>query len=189
MSTDIRNLMNNLSSADDSIRYPAFQTLQKITEQRVEWFDEYKHELLSKLSSKNSFQRNIGIVLLCNLAKNDTNDTYNTILDVLMPHIDDEKFVTQRQYLQHIWKVAIVKEKYEQRIIKQLQTEFKACIHKDHYNLLRADILVSLANIMKATDRESIKTIIDELIACETDTKQKKKYVQLVNETLQVKKA
>jgi len=188
MSTNIQDLMNNLSSADDSIRYPAFQTLQKITEQKVDWFDQYKHELLAKLSSKNSFQRNIGIVLLCNLAKNDTNTTYSTILDVLMPYIDDEKFITQRQYLQHIWKIAIVNAEYGQRIIKLLKTEFKGCIHKNHYNLLRTDILVSLSNTMKATGNNSIKTMIDELIGYETSEKNRKKYMQMVNETLQGEK-
>ena len=49
-------------------------------------------------------------MLLCNLAKNDKKHEFKSILNVLMPLIDDEKFITQRQYLQNIWKVAIVEK-------------------------------------------------------------------------------
>lgn len=176
MSTVIEELMEKFSSPNDEIRYPAFQEMQRITEEKVDWFPRYKDQLMAKLASENSFQRNIGIVLLCNLAKNDTNREYDTILDALMPKIDDEKFITQRQYLQNIWKVAIVNPGYEERIIQQLEKEFRACAHKDHYNLLRTDIIVSLRNIMKVCQKEGLKSSIDELISSEADEKNRKKY-------------
>ncbi len=181
MSTTIDDLMGRLSSPEDGTRYPAFQEMQRITEKRVDWFSQYKDQFMAKLASENSFQRNIGIILLCNLAKNDTNREYDTILDVLMPKIDDEKFITQRQYLQNIWKVAIVNPDYAERIVQQLEKEFRVCTHKDHYNLLRTDIIVSLRNIMQVHQKERIKALIDELIGAESDEKNKKKYRKMLD--------
>jgi len=181
MNTNIEELMAALSSPSDEIRYPAFQEMQRITDEKVIWFLQYKDQLIAKLASENSFQRSIGIILLCNLAKNDVKKEYSKILDVLMPKIDDEKFITQRQYLQNIWKIAIVNPDYEARIIEQLAKEFRVCTHKDHYNLLRMDIIASLRNIMKAGQQGHIEAIINELINCESDEKNKKKYRKIFN--------
>jgi hypothetical protein len=180
MNTNIAEIMEKLSSSEDKVRFPAFQEMQRISEEKVDWFSEYKDQLIAKLASENSFQRNIGIILLCNLAKNDANKEYNAFLDVLMPEIDDEKFITQRQYLQNIWKVAVVDPAYEERIVHQLVKEFEDCTHKDHLNLLRLDIITSLCNIMNTLQKEYIKEIIVELIDVETDEKSKKKYKKIL---------
>ena len=180
MSADIITLIEMLSLKDDIARYSAFQEMLNITEEKVDWFDQYKKVFIEKLSDKNSYQRSIGAMLLCNLAKNAKKHEFKNILNVLMPLIDDEKFITQRQYLQNIWKVAIVDKEYKDRIVKQLEKEFKECTSKKHYNLLRLDIFSSMIHIMKHEENESIRNIIGEMINYETDEKSKKNYLKML---------
>ncbi len=180
MSADVETLVEMLSLKDDDTRYNAFLEMLKITEEKVEWFDQYKKIFLDKLSDENSYQRSIGAMLLCNLAKNDKRHEFVAILKKLMPLIDDEKFITQRQYLQNIWKVAIVDKEYRDKIINQLEKEFKSCTTKKHYNLIRLDIISSMIQIMNHEEKESVRNIVGEMINYETDEKSKKKYIKMI---------
>jgi hypothetical protein len=182
MATGIDIFMEQLRSKSDDERYNAFQEMLKITDEKVTWFNQYKDELIKKLKDNNSYQRSIGIMLLCNLAKNDTAEKeYKNILNNLLPFIDDEKFITQRQYIQNIWKVAVVDKEYSKVIVKQLKDEFGRCTSKKHYNLLRIDIITSLVSIMNKGNDTGIKNVIEMLIESENDPKNKKKY-QSINQ-------
>ena len=44
--------------------------------------------------------------MICNLAKSDREDRLSGSLDLLLAHTGDEKFITSRQCLRSIWKVA-----------------------------------------------------------------------------------
>jgi len=181
MSKGIDIYMQHLRSKDDSERYTALQEMLKITEDKVPWFDQYKDELIEKLHDSNSYQRSIGMMLLCNLAQNnDSNKEYRKILETLLPMINDEKFITQRQYIQNIWKVALADSKYKNKIVKQLQNEFIECTKKKHYNLLRLDIVTSLKNIMKGTNDLKMNDIINELIEKEEDQKNRKALLKII---------
>ena len=183
MAAGIDIFMEQLKSKSDDERYSAFQEMLKITDEKVTWFNQYKDELIRKLRDDNSYQRSIGTMLLCNLAKNDTaKKDYKEILKDLLPIIDDEKFITQRQYIQNIWKVAIVDKEYRETIVKQLEEEFSKCIRKKHYNLLRSDIITSLVNIMNDGNDTGIKEMVERLIASENDPKSKKKYQSIIND-------
>ena len=61
MSADIITLIEMLSLKDDTARYSAFQEMLKITEEKVDWFDQYKRVFIEKLSDENSYQRSIGL--------------------------------------------------------------------------------------------------------------------------------
>lgn len=180
MDTNIDVLMEMLSLKDDTARYGAFQELLKITNTPVAWFDQYRAILIEKLSDENSYQRSIGLMLLCNLAKSDTYHEYRQIVDLLMPLINDEKFITERQYLQNIWKVAIVNEEYQRRIVPQLEKEFYACLSKKHFNLLRQDIIESMIKILEKIPTQEIKDSIGKIIEDEQDEKSKKKYIKML---------
>src|SRR5271157_6051510 len=106
MNKDIKRLVNDLGSSDDKIRMGALGTLLKRTESKVDWIYEVWDHLLEKLDSENSYQRTIGVKLLCNLAKSDTEDRINLALDRLLVHTKDEKFITSRQCIQNIWTAA-----------------------------------------------------------------------------------
>ena len=68
----IKELMENLGSTNDKIRFIALQKILKLTESQLDWIYDVWDVLFEKLKHKNSYQRSIAIMLLCNLAKCDT---------------------------------------------------------------------------------------------------------------------
>jgi hypothetical protein len=91
MDRAVKEQFDLLSSTDDTIRMGALQTILKLTDQKVDWIYEVWDELFTKLKSENSFQRSIGIMVICNLAKSDTQDRLNGCLNLLLAHTRDDK--------------------------------------------------------------------------------------------------
>lgn len=167
---NIDQLFKSLQSKDDKIRYPAFLTLQKITEEKVDWIYDKWYYLVEKLSSDNSFQRSIGFILLANLSKSDTDHRIEGILEDLLKFTDDEKFITARQAIQNFWKIAITSATLQVKITKHLENAWAENIHlKTHANLIKQDIVSSLWNIYKITKNKEIENILNALIESETD--------------------
>lgn len=182
MPAGIDLLMERLKSAKDDERYSALTELLAITEGKVPWFDEYREELAAKLADENSYQRSIGAMLLANLAKSEgKKGEFGKLLPGLMRLVDDEKFITERQYLQSVWKVALVDPAYKKKIVAQLEAEFAASAAKKHANLLRLDIVTSLSRIMAGTGEAGMRREIEALIAAEKDEKERKKYAAALN--------
>ena len=71
MDSELGKLLNNTESKDNKIRFAAFTKLLEITDTRVDWFSDVFDDLSNRLESDNSYQRSIGMMLLCNLAKSD----------------------------------------------------------------------------------------------------------------------
>jgi hypothetical protein len=178
MPAGIDLLMERLKSAKDDERYSALTELLSITEEKVPWFDEYREALAAKLTDENSYQRSIGAMLLANLAKSEgKKGEFGKLLPGLMRLVDDEKFITERQYLQSVWKVALVDPAYKKKIVAQLESEFAACAAKKHANLLRLDIVAGLAKIMGGTGEAGMRREIEALIATEEGERDRKKYL------------
>jgi hypothetical protein len=175
MNKGIDILFHDLESKEDDVRFTAFTTLIKITDEKVEWFDERYIDLVNKLDNENSYQRSIGIMLLCNLAKSDSTDTFENLLPKIKKHISDEKFITSRQCIQNIWKIAICKEREKTNIVTALTEYFVKCKTINHSNLLRQDIIGALINISNYYKDETLSKKVDKLIESEEDLKNKKK--------------
>ena len=180
MDSKILNLMDRLASKDDSDRLDALKSILKITESKVDWFEDAYPIMLSKLSDENSYQRSIGLMVICNIAKSDKTNRIENDLSHILKHTSDEKFITSRQCIQNIWKIAIVNEKNCKTIIDHLKILFIKCDGEKHYNLLRQDILQSLNEISKIKENTKLKAEILELIEKESNIKYMSKYKSLI---------
>jgi hypothetical protein len=175
-------LFSDIESIDDNIRYKAFKELLDLTEKQVSWVYDKWYILIDKLSSANSYQRSIGIMLLANLSKSDLENKFSSILDKYLGFFEDEKFITSRQCIQNVWKIAIVYESNKKRIILALENFYSEnCNLSKHPNLLKQDIITSLYQIYKHTNEESLYNNIQTLIESENDTKLIKTLRKIVN--------
>ena len=180
MHRDVRKHIDDLSSTDDAIRLNALQTLLKLTETPVDWVYEVWEILLEKLDSENSYQRSIGIMLLCNLAKSDMEGRMKSALDRLLLYTRDEKFITSRQCLQNIWKIAAANKSNRAKVLKHLEERFLECENEKHYNLLRQDIVQSILALQKQEKEDALLTEAKTLITAETNLKYRKQYEALI---------
>lgn len=180
MDSSIRQKFNEFSSKEDKLRMDALQTILHITDEKVDWVYEVWDELLQKLDDENSFQRSIAIMVLCNLAKSDDEKRMNTVIDRLLRHTRDEKFITSRQCLQNIWKVAAANPELKETVVTHLEERYMNCVNDKHYNLIRQDILVSLQNISENEIEKKLIDNIQRLLFLENDLKFRKKYEQVL---------
>jgi len=181
MDSKIRQAVNNLDSKDDKIRMDALKNMLVLTEKPVDWAYEVWDKMLEKLDHPNSYQRTIGIKMLCSLANSDPENRMAESLDTILAHTKDEKFITSRQCLQSIWQAAgggstVNREK----IIAHLASRYRECTTEKHYNLLRLDIIQSLCNLQQQQPDDSLLKLIQELIAEEEEPKYRKKYEGVV---------
>jgi hypothetical protein len=132
----IELLFEGLTLKDDKYRYNCLLLLEKITSKKVDWIYDRWDFLVEQLDSTNSYHRNIGLVLLANLSLSDLGNRFESILDKYLSHCNDEKFITQRQCIQNVWKIAVNKPALKDRIIAHL----KNLNFSKHSNLLEMDI-------------------------------------------------
>ncbi len=148
MNEVVNELIERLAVEDNKIRKEALDKIIELTEEEVDWIYDYWDLFVKKLYSENSYQRTIGMFILSNLAKSDSENRFEGILDEYLMITEDEKFITSRQTLQTVWKVAVVKENCKTKIIKHLTRMFTENRHLvKHANLIRKDVVESLCRI------------------------------------------
>jgi hypothetical protein len=176
MDKSLKELMDNLGSTDDSIRFCALQSILKLTESQVDWVYDVWDDLFEKLDHENSYQRSIAIMLLCNLAKSDTEDRLADSLDLLLGHTKDEKFITSRQCIQSIWKIALSSKRSREEVLTHLESRYQECSDERHYNLIRQDIIQSLMHLYEEEKDDTLLIRVQDLILEEKEVKHRKKY-------------
>lgn len=176
MNKSIEKAVADLASIDDKVRLDALQILLKVTESKVDWIYEVWDHLVEKLDDENSYQRSIGIMMLCNLAKSDTEDRLRTNLDRLLVHTKDDKFITSRQCIQNIWKTAATTRSNREKVVKHLEKRFMECADEKHSNLLRQDMIQSMVLLSRHEKDDGLMLRARTLIAREPDIKNRKKY-------------
>jgi hypothetical protein len=58
-------------------------------------------------------------------------------IDKILRMTDDESFVTSRQTIQSLWKVAATGKAMQKRVVDHLAKQYGECIKGRHYNLIR----------------------------------------------------
>ena len=176
MDRELKECFDNLGSTDDKIRLNALQILLKLTEEKVDWVYEVWDNLIERLDNENSYQRSIAIMVLCNLAKSDTENRLNASLDLLLAHTKDDKFITSRQCLQNLWKVAATSKPTRDMVLDHLEKRFKECTGEKHYNLIRQDIIQTISLLYNEVKDDTLLSRAQELIKEEDEGRYRKTY-------------
>jgi hypothetical protein len=176
MDKELRECFDNLGSTDDKTRLNALQAVLKITDARVDWAYEVWDNLFEKLDHENSYQRSIGILVLCNLAKSDSEHRLDASINLLLAHTRDDKFITSRQCIQNIWKTAAAGEQTRQIVLDHLERRFKECTPEKHYNLIRQDIIQSIRLLYEEGKDDALLRKAQQLVAEEKEQKYRKQY-------------
>lgn len=180
METQNKKYINDLGSTDDKTRLNALQAILGVTENKVDWAYEVWDDLLDKRNDANSYQRSIAIQVLCNMAKSDPENRIQVSLDRLLAHTRDEKFITSRQCIQSIWKIAAANEQTTEIILDHLEKQFEDCAGEKHYNLLRQDIIQSMRLLYECKKDDMVLARAEDLVNREEEEKYRKKYVSIL---------
>jgi hypothetical protein len=177
----IEECIDNLESTDNKIRLNALQTALKLTEDKVDWVYDVWDKLVGKLDHENSYQRSIAIMLLCNLAKSDTENRLDASLGLLLAHTRDKKFITSRQCIQNVWKVAAASTSRREKVLDHLEERFRECVDEKHYNLIRQDVIQSIKSLYDQERDDTLLARAQALTMAEHEEKYRKKYEAILN--------
>jgi hypothetical protein len=180
MDQQIKESYDNLASTDDAVRMGALQAVLELTEYKVDWVYEVWDDLFERLNHSNSYQRTIAILVLCNLAKSDAQHRLDSSLDLLLAHTKDDKFITSRQCLQNIWKIAAASPQNRDKVIAHLEKRFSECASEAHFNLLRQDIVQSFRLLYDHEKDPELIIKAQGLIKQESEEKYRKQYATIL---------
>lgn len=171
---DIKMLVEWLSLKENDIRYQAFLLLQAKSRVDVSLYS-YWDTFRSKLKSDNSYQRSLGVMLIAENVKWDTDGKMQTTLPEYLDILQDEKPITIRQCIQALKTIVSVESKYNEEIAKALLSYDIMAVKETMRKLILLDILSVLIEIRKTHDESGIGAYIYEALMGEIlDTKSKK---------------
>ena len=174
---DIPQLIEWLSLKDDNIRYRAFLLLKN----RSLLFDDvYPHwaALRNKLKSDNSYQRSIGLMLVAENVKWDTENKIEDTIDECLQLLNDEKPITVRQCIQSLGEVASSKPELNDKIASGLISVNLMAVKETMRKSILLDILNVLFKIRKELKSEKIESFILNALSGEILDKKTKKQME-----------
>jgi hypothetical protein len=141
-SDDIASLIEWLAK-DDDIRYRALLILQY---RSVLCDDVYPYwsALRDKLKSDNSYQRSIGIMLIAENVRWDSENRIEGVIDEYLALLSDTKPITIRQCIQSLGRIASTKPALNGKIAKKL-VSFDIMAVKE---TMRKSILLDILNVL-----------------------------------------
>ena len=174
---DIPQLVEWLSLKDDNIRYQALLLLQN----RSVFIDDvypYWDTFRAKLKSDNSYQRSIGLMLVAENAKWDTENRMEDTIEEYLALLNDEKPITIRQCIQALGKVVPYKLDLNKKIANKLISFDLMAVKETMHKSILLDILNVLLLIRKELKTDEAESFILNALSGEILDKKSKKQIE-----------
>jgi hypothetical protein len=164
----LAELLDNLWSKNETIRYNSHKVLFFITEEQPQTLYSNWDYFVKFLSSDNTYHKLSAVHLLANLAKVDKDNKFKKVFDRFYGLLNDKSFITAAYIAGASGKIAKAKPKLQTRITNRLLS-----LDKTHHDPERIDLI-------KGSVIESFKEYFEE-------SKDKKKIIEFVNKQLKSK--
>jgi hypothetical protein len=176
-SDDIHMLVDMLSLKDDNIRYGAFLLLQNrsmLNSDVYPFWDTFQ----GKLKSDNSYQRSIGLMLIAENVRWDTQHKTEAIIYDYLSLLNDEKPITVRQCIQSLGKVAQSKPALNAKIADRLISFDLMAVKETMRKSILLDIINVLLKIRKSYNSDEVESFISDALSGEILDKKSKKLIE-----------
>lgn len=172
--SELPHLVALLSEKIDNVRYQAFLTLQyrsRVLPDVYPFWDTFQ----AKLGSDNSYQRSIGMMLIAENVRWDTQDKMSATIDAYLNGLSDEKPITVRQCIQSLELICPYKPQLNDLIGARLMAIDLMQVKETMRKLILTDILHVLIGVRKSSPSEEIDIyFMNALTGGILDAKQKK---------------
>lgn len=174
---DLSQIVEWLSEKDDKIRYKALLLLQKCSacsDDVYPFWDVFR----LKLKHENSYQRSIGVMLIAENAKWDTESRMDDTINEYLTVLNDEKPITVRQCIQALEKIVPYKSHLCPKIADSLMSIDILAVKETMRKLILLDILNILVLIRKHKPADAIDEYILNALSGEILDKKAKKLIE-----------
>lgn len=174
------NSWKQLRSDDPELIEAAYQELIGMVDHPVEWSYEVWDDLIVKLTDSNGQVKSTSAQLLSLLAAySDPDKRILVDFERVFQTTYDPKFVTARQSLKRIWKIARAGIDQERLVVDALKKRYMDAGNEKNVILIRSDIIESYKKIFNMRKDLKVKQMALVLIDLEMDSTVKEKYSKL----------
>ena len=139
----LSRLVNNIIAKNDTIRYNSHKALLLISENYPETLYPKWDFFVELLKSKNNFHIVIGIQILANIAKVDSQNKFQFLIDQYCDLIDTKSVMTSAHLASNLGKIAKYKPELREKIIKVLLSIDNTHHEQDRKDLIKASAIKS----------------------------------------------
>lgn len=174
---DLSFLVELLSEKDDKIRYNTFLLLQNRSAYSNDVYP-FWDIFSEKFESSNSYQRNIGLMLIAENTRWDKENKLDNTIDAYLKLLHDEKPITVRQCIQALSKIIPFKKHLQIRIANDLMSVNISEVKETMRKLILLDILEVLASIRSYQTTDEIESYIFNALSGGILDKKAKKHIE-----------
>ncbi len=174
---DLIALVEWLSCQEDEIRYRSFLLL-KFRSQHDRSVYQFWEAFRSRLSSGNSYQRSLGMMLLSENVRWDEEDRMGLLIDEYLRLLGDEKPITVRQCIQSLENILLYKPELSRVISERLIALPLEKIRETMRKLILMDILQILVPMRRYVQDPEIDRFINQALTGDILDKKAKKQLE-----------
>jgi hypothetical protein len=162
-------LIDNLLSKNETIRYNSSKILFSITEQKPEVLYSKWDELVRFLDSDNTYHKLSAVLLLANLTKADKDNKFEKIFNKYYSLLDDKSFITAAYVSQASGTIANIKPKLQTKITKKLLAIENTHHMQERKDLAKASIIDAFAQYYtQAKNKNEILEFVEKQLTCKS---------------------
>lgn len=162
-------LLENLKSKNETIRYNSAKTLWLISEKHPEVLYPQWDYLVELLSSENTYHKCSAISIVASLTNADTKNKFEKIFDKYFSLLDDKSMITAFYIAANSGKIANAKPKLQAKITNKLLSIEETHHEQQRRNLIKSAAIESFDEYFEeAENKEKIIEFVKKQLECKS---------------------
>jgi hypothetical protein len=169
------DLVDNLKSKNETVRYNSSKILFSLTQQKPELLYDKWDDLVKFLDSDNTYHKLSAVLLLGNLTKADKDDKFEKIFNKYYSLLDDKSFITAAYIAQASGTIALAKPNLQTKITNKLLKIDETHHPQERKDLAKASIIEAFAQYYKnARNKKAILAFVENQLKAQSPKTRKK---------------
>jgi len=165
----LSELLDNLWSKNETIRYNSHKVLFFLTEEHPQTLYSSWDYLVKFLDSDNTYHKLSAVLLLANLTRIDKDNKFEKVFDKFYGLLDDRSFITAAYLAGASGKIAKAKPKLQTKITNRLLSIDKTHHEQERKDLVKASIIESFEEYFEQTrSKKRILDFVKEQLSCKS---------------------
>ena len=180
----LAELLGNLHSKNENIRYNSHKVLFFITEQQPQSLYPYWDYLVEFLDSDNTYHKLSAVHLLANLTRIDKKNKFEKVFEKFYGLLDDKSFITASYVCSASGIIAKAKPKLQTKITNRLLDIDKTHHEQERKDLVKAAIIEAFEEYFdQAKNKKRILNFVEQQLNCQSPKTRKaaKEFLKRIN--------
>ncbi|UCE48597.1 MAG: hypothetical protein JSW47_00305 [Phycisphaerales bacterium] len=182
----LAELLDNLWSKKETIRYNSHKVLALISEEHPETLYSSWDYLVKFLDSDNTYHKLSAVILLANITSVDRDDKFEKIFDKFYGLLDDKSFITAAYVSQASGKIALAKPKLQTKITNRLLRIDQTHHEQERKDLVKASIIEAFEQYYDQTrNKKKMFEFVERQLSCKSPKTRRKagEFLERLNKT------